>query len=382
MATLAVKQLQLAPLGAGDLIDRTVRLYRHHFMTLIRVSALPVVISAAGSVTYSVSVAAMSATAAPERLAVYTLFMLLGLAVLFLGLLAQLIVMGGASRNLVMHLLRGEPVTARLIYRSVRTHFRSLLGASLLVALWLMHSAAIAVVVLFFAMMLAFVVLAAAVSAASAAGLQWVTVVLALLLYLAGAFVALVVFFYLAGRVAYVPQVLVVDGRTVADAMHRSNQLARGNVRRLMGMFMFTTFASYSALMLLFVPLLWFAYFNGLDLNPFSFDAGRAPAWYTISLHVLRQLSAILLAPVWMMGLSLLYVDERVRQEGYDIELLAAQRLGSMPELPTGYKAPLTPAIAEPVSNEPRAGGVGQVGEGGQGGGSSGGMRPGSILGL
>jgi hypothetical protein len=379
LATLAVKQLQLAPLGAGDLIDRTVRLYRHHFMTLIRVSALPVVISAAGSVTYSVSVAGMGATAVPGRLAVYTLFMLLGLAVLFLGLLAQLIVMGGASRNLVMHLLRGEPVTARLIYRSVRTHFRSLLGASLLVALWLMHSAAIAMVVLFMVMMLAFVVIAAAVSVSSAAGLQWVTAVVAILLYLAGVLVALVVVFYLAGRVAYVPQVLVVEGRTVADAMHRSNQLARGNVRRLMGMFMFTTFASYSALMLLFVPLLWFAYFNGLDLNPFSFDAARAPAWYTISLHVLRQLSAILLAPVWMMGLSLLYVDERVRQEGYDIELLAAQRLGSMPELPTGYKAPLTPAIAEPVAKESRAV-VGQVGDGG--GGSGDGEWPSSVLGL
>lgn len=389
MATLAVKQLQLAPLGAGDLIDRTVRLYRHHFMTLIRVSALPVVISAAGSVTYSVSVAAMGATASPERLGLYSLFTLLGLSVLFLGLLAQLIVMGGASRNLVMHLLRGEPVTARLIYRSVRTHFWSLLGAALLVAVWIMNSALVAVAVLFFVMMLAFMVLAAAVTATAAADLQWVTIILALLLYLAGAFVALFVFFFIAGRVAYVPQVLMVEGRTVADAMHRSMQLARGNVRRLMGMFLFTTFASYSALMLLFVPLLWFAYFNGLDLNPFSFDAARAPAWYTISLHVLRQFSAILLAPVWMMGLSLLYVDERVRQEGYDIELLAAQRLGSMPELPTGYKAPLTPAIAEPVAKEPRAGGgvEGHGGgehsaSGGQGGGGSGGARPGSILGL
>lgn len=382
MATLAVKQLQLAPLGAGDLIDRTVRLYRHHFMTLIRVSALPVVISAVGSVTYSVSVAAMGATARTGSLAVYTFFMLIGLAVLFLGLLAQLIVMGGASRNLVMHLLRGEPVTARLIYRSVRAHFRSLLGASLLVALWLMHAAAIAMVVLFVVMMLAFVVIAAAVAAASAAGLQWVTVVIALLIYLAGVLVALVVFFYIAGRVAYVPQVLVVEGRTVADAMHRSNRLARGNVRRLMGMFMFTFFASYSALMLLFVPLLWFAYLNGLELNPFTFDAARAPVWYTIGLHVLRQLSAILLAPVWMMGLSLLYVDERVRQEGYDIELLAAQRLGSMPELPSGYKAPLTPAIAEPDAKEPRFAVVGQAVEGSQGGGGSGGARPGSILGL
>ena len=383
MATLAVKQLQLAPLGAGDLIDRTVRLYRHHFMTLIRVSAVPVVISAAGSVTYSVSVAAMSATASPERLGFYTLFMLLGLAVLFLGLLAQLIVMGGASRNLVMHLLSGEPVTARLIYRSVRTHFWSLLGAALLVAVWVLNSAVIAMVVLFFMLMLSFMMLAAALAAAAAAGMQWVTVVFALLLYLAGVFVALFVFFFIAGRVAYVPQVLVVEGRTAADAMHRSNRLARGNVRRLMGMFTFTTFASYSALMLLFVPLLWFAYFNGLELNPFSFDAGRAPAWYTISLHVLRQLSAILLAPVWMMGLSLLYVDERVRQEGYDIELLASQRLGAMPELPSGYRGPLTPAIAEPASKEPRAVVERRDGEGGQGGGSSGGgSRPGSVLGL
>jgi hypothetical protein len=382
VATLAVKQLQLAPLGAGDLIDRTIRLYRHHFMTLIRVSAVPVVISAAGSVTYSVSVAAMAATASPERLGLYSLFMLLGLSVLFLGLLAQLIVMGGASRNLVMHLLSGEPVTARLIYGSVRTHFWSLLGAALLVAVWVVSAALIASAVLFFMLMLSFMVLAAAVAATAAAGMQWATIILALLVYLAGLFVALFVFFFVAGRVAYVPQVLVVEGRTVANAMHRSVRLARGNVRRLMGMFTFTTFASYSALMLLFVPLLWFAYFNGLELNPFSLDAARTPAWYTISLHVLRQFSAILLAPVWMMGLSLLYVDERVRQEGYDIELLAAQRLGSMPELPAGYRGPLTPAIAEPFAKEQGVVFERQTGEGGQGGGVGGGPRPGSILGL
>jgi hypothetical protein len=60
------------------------------------------------------------------------------------------------------------------------------------------------------------------------------------------------------------------------------------------------------------------------------------------------QLSAILLAPVWMMGMSLLYVDERVRHEGYDIELLAAQRLGEMPAVPLGVHAPLAPALSAP----------------------------------
>ena len=41
-------ELALAPLGAGDLIDRAVRLYRQHFLTLIRIAAPPVLLSAQG----------------------------------------------------------------------------------------------------------------------------------------------------------------------------------------------------------------------------------------------------------------------------------------------------------------------------------------------
>jgi hypothetical protein len=78
------------------------------------------------------------------------------------------------------------------------------------------------------------------------------------------------------------------------------------------------------------------------------------PAWYTVSSEVFGQLATILLAPVWMMGLSLLYVDERVRHEGYDIELLAAQRFGEMPQLPAGVHAPVAPAIAPPQSKRTR----------------------------
>jgi hypothetical protein len=48
-----------------------------------------------------------------------------------------------------------------------------------------------------------------------------------------------------------------------------------------------------------------------------------------------------------MLGLSLLYVDERVRHEGYDIELLAEARLGAMPQLPDGRVAPLAPALVK-----------------------------------
>jgi hypothetical protein len=98
--------------------------------------------------------------------------------------------------------------------------------------------------------------------------------------------------------------------------------------------------------MLLLIPLGWFAYLNGVD--PLTFDATRLPAWYVVSRSVVWQLGAILLAPVYMLGLSLLYVDQRVRREGYDIELMTAQRFGEMPVLPEGINAPVAPALAAP----------------------------------
>ncbi|HEX7957088.1 MAG TPA: hypothetical protein VF508_09105 [Pyrinomonadaceae bacterium] len=350
MATLAVKQLQLAPLGAGDLIDRTVRLYRRHFGALIRASFPPVVISATGWVLMVVSWRAMLAAGSEGRLAVYVLSALLGFAVYIAGVLAQLLVMGGASRNLVMHLLWGEPVTARLIYRSVRSRFWGLLGATLVVFFWLLVAGAAAafagLLVWMMVWVLGLAVIGVVAATTSAQGSEWWAAVFFLLSFLASLLPALWVFCLLAGRVAYVPQVLMVEGRGVFDSVGRSSGLARGNLRRLMGMFLFTTFAGYAAAMLLLVPLGWFAYLNGV--NPFEFDASRVPAWYSVSSEVLGQVATILLAPVWMLGLSLLYVDERVRHEGYDIELLAAQVFGEMPAVPAGLNAPLAPAIAAP----------------------------------
>jgi hypothetical protein len=350
LATLAVKQLQLAPLGAGDLIDRTVRLYRRHFMALIRASAPPVVVSAAGAIVMTISVRAMGATGSTERLLAYILLVILGFVIYIGGLLAQLIVMGGASRNLVMHLLWDEPVTARLIYRSVRSRFLGLLGAAVVTGLWLFLSLALALFAAFIILIIAVIIIGIVASAAADA--QWMVLIVFLLAYFAALAAALFVFFLLAGLVAYVPQVMMVEGKGVFDSISRSASLARGHVRRLAGMFLFTGFATYAVIALLLVPLGWFGYLNGVD--PFVLDATRLPAWYSVSREVVTQFVVILLAPVHMMGLSLLYVDQRVRHEGYDIELMTAQQFGEMPSLPTGVNAPVAPAIAAPQVKRPR----------------------------
>jgi len=52
-------ELSLAPLGAGELIDRAMRLYRRHFLTLIRIVAPPVLILAVGPTLMTVAFRAM-----------------------------------------------------------------------------------------------------------------------------------------------------------------------------------------------------------------------------------------------------------------------------------------------------------------------------------
>ncbi|HEY0080830.1 MAG TPA: hypothetical protein VGB73_19665 [Pyrinomonadaceae bacterium] len=344
MATLAVNQLPLAPLGAGDLIDRTVRLYRQHFLALIRASAPPVIVSAAGAVLWVIGVRAISVTESGGLLALYVLSAAVGLLLIAVGHMMHLVIMGGATYTLVRHLLWNEPVTTKAIFRIVRARFWKLLWSALVVALWLLVATGVAVFAWYLVLLVVIIGIVASIGLAPQSLLAWVAAAIGILFVLASMAGALWLFFLMAGRAAYVPQVLLVEGTGVFAAIGRSAQLARGNIRRLMAMFLFTTFATYSALMLLLIPLGWYGYLNGID--PFGLSATEWPMWYAIGRQVLTQSSTILLTPVWMLGLSLLYVDERVRHEGYDIELMAARIFGEMPELPAGYLSPLAPAIA------------------------------------
>lgn len=240
------------------------------------------------------------------------------------GYLFTLVVMGGATRTLVAHLLRNEPVTARATYAAVRARFWGLLGASVVVLIWIGISLSAVWVVLYIVMlMVTLLILVASVVS------TWLAAVVGILAGVAAIGAGVWMFFFIVGRVAYVPQVMLVEGKGVFEAFSRSFSLARGNVRRLMAMTLFTTFGTYSALMILLLPLGWYGYLNGID----PFNSAQWPAWYSIANSVLGPLSSILLSPVWMLGLSLLYVDERVRHEGYDIELMAARQLGELPDV-------------------------------------------------
>jgi hypothetical protein len=252
---------------------------------------------------------------------------------------ATLTVMGGASRNFVRHLLFAEPITFRETYKNVRGRLGGLIVASTFIAVLLGF---VGISIFYVGLVIAF--LGIGVSALAFSFSPFLVFVVSFLLSAAILFGVGWLFFLLASRFAYVPQIMLVEGQDVFAAVGRSTSLASGNVKRLAALFVFTTVATYSALSLLYIPLGWYAYLEGVPV--FTFDLDQIPAWYEIANQFIWQASFILLMPVWMIGLCLLYVDERVRHEGYDIELMAASRLGEIPAVPQDFINPLQPALA------------------------------------
>ncbi|HEV7698842.1 MAG TPA: hypothetical protein VGO43_01290 [Pyrinomonadaceae bacterium] len=342
----------LQALGAGDLIDRAVRFYRQNFWTLVMIAAPPVVFGTIVSVGWTLAgrqIFSIGADRFSAENAFYYVFVWFGSVVIWLTeTMATLVVMGGASRNFVRHLLFGEAITFRETYRNTWHRLAGLIIASTLITIVI---GILGIAVFYIAMIVGFI--AIALVAAALSSIPVVAVAISIAVGIAVALGAMWLFFLAASRLAYVPQVMLVEGQGVLSAIGRSASLAGRNVRRLGALFVFTTVAAYSALALLYVPLAWYASANGVQLM--SFDADLIPAWYEIAYNLIWQISFILLSPVWTIGLCLLYVDERVRSECYDIELMAAARLGDIPSVPTSYVNPLQPALANAVTTKARS---------------------------
>src|SRR4030095_8494807 len=113
-------------------------------LTLMRIAAPPVVVSAVGWVCWTVAWREVFTTPDTGGVVFYVLLICLATGLIVGGHIFSLLVMGGASRNLVTHLLWNEPVLARTTYAAVRSRFWSLLGATLIMVLWLGISSAVA----------------------------------------------------------------------------------------------------------------------------------------------------------------------------------------------------------------------------------------------
>lgn len=335
--------LALTPLGAGDLIDRAVRFYRNTFWTFVWIATPPILLGTLISIGWTMlgrEFLNIGASKNSQDEFLSTIFTLFGnLIIFFFQIVAMLTVMGGASRNFVRHLLFGESITFKETYSNAASRFFGLLLASLIIVFIL---GLLGIIIFYLGVIIALIVIG--IVGYILSWLPPLAIVSSIILGGAVFFGTGWLFFLVASRFAYVPQIMLVEGQGVFAAMGRSAGLASGNVMRIYALFIFTFVATFAAFWLLYLPLGWYAYSHGVQF--FASDPDAIPAWYIISYQVISQASLILLSPILMIGLCLLYVDERVRYEGYDIELMAARNLGEIPALPTQYSNPLQPALA------------------------------------
>src|SRR5205085_12390539 len=141
----------------------------------------------------------VSVTSSSLWLAVYILMICLGLVLGWGGLLFQIIVMGGATRNLVTHLLWGSPVTARTTYRNVKMRFWGLVLAAVMIALAFFLVGSVLFVVFYFGI----IVLVFSGVVLYQVLPDWMVWILASVAFIALMLVMLALFFFLMGQFAY-----------------------------------------------------------------------------------------------------------------------------------------------------------------------------------
>ncbi|MFN7930791.1 MAG: hypothetical protein U0Y68_23275 [Blastocatellia bacterium] len=344
-----METLSLAPLSAGDLLDRIVRMYRRHWVALMRVAVLPVVLSYLGVMAVTAGIRNFSTTKGDLRLATASLLIAGGVALYLSSKAVIIFLLGGTARELVQYFMDGSPLTVRGVYRTLRENFWRLVGATVMIL-------ALALTLgIFLLYVVGMVVGAYALLAAwMLSGLPfWLQIILHSLFGLV-AFAALSILVLMnVKRAMFLPQAITVEKKGIANALSRSFALAGGEFRRkdflpITALVFFYVYISFSVELLFRLPLYVYAWLNGIETGPFS---PQQPLWYTVLISTVSQASEILLLPVLMLGFILLYLDSRVRREGYDLEVLANRYLPAPGiEIPHG-SFPMEVPI--PKSHEP-----------------------------
>jgi hypothetical protein len=126
-------------------------------------------------------------------------------------------------------------------------------------------------------------------------------------------------------RVVFIPQAIMIEGSPVSIALTRALSLGSKNWNRVLAILLFSYFVSYSLAAAVLAPIALLLWLTGY----LSFDQQTIDA---VSSGII-QFSSFLVVPVWSIAYTLLYFDNRVRKEGYDVDLLARR----LPPPPTPH---------------------------------------------
>jgi len=266
----------LRPMNLGELLDRTFFLYRKHFLLFAGIMAVPYLMLLAfqllGVVIAPRGVAGMTGTG----LLWFLLTIVLSLAV---AAASQ-----GATVVAVSKVHLGAPSSVSEAFAGIKGRIWGLVGIMLGLGL------AIGIGILF--LVVPGIILA----------LMWAVTI----------------------------PVAVVEGRGLVDSVQRSATLTKGGWGRIFVVFFLFAVLFYVVYVLCNVPI-----FVALALLARRHGPIPLPAWSQAALPLGTFVCQCLVGPLMTIGLSLVYYDQRVRNEAFDLQHMMAKLDSAQGDAPT-----------------------------------------------
>jgi hypothetical protein len=339
------------PLTLGEILDRTVQLYRRNFLLFAGISMLPsaiyVLIAGGASIYFSSQVPVFPQTAPPNLQTVLALgifgllFFLVGLPLL-LGILAITL---SALNYAAYQRNRGDSATLRAAYAYGFRHFWRHVGILFLQFLFALVIPGFVFTVVLIGAGMVTALLAASASAKPMAILAG----LLIFLLIVGMFVVCI-WIWLRFCLAYPAS--VTEDKKAWPCLLRSAQLSKGSRGRIFVMYLMVVIMTVVVYYALTLPV-----DIALKLTVYKSMGGVAlltkpPILLQVVNLFVNCLERAFVMPIYAIALLLFYNDQRTRKEGYDIELLMANAgWSALPQAPTPVPVP-SPIPAYPPAPE------------------------------
>jgi len=305
--------MELRPMRIGELLDRTVSVLRQHFSLFVGLALVPMAVGILLPLPF------LPHGLPADARAVTALFPFLLLIGLGFGLILFPATMG-ATAAAVNRLARGETATVRDSWRKTARRIPALVGAMILTA-----------------MVIAGAGLSLAVPAIAILALRPVSAVLVIVVGGVLGLAAVAFIFWVAVGLALAQLIVVVEEAGPLTSLKRSWDLARDGRWHIVLVYVLYFIISFVIKLLFTLP------FTLLSAGIVR-HAGN-PLWLAVASNWVGLLTSILLVPLLGIGLTLAYLNQRMKKEAFDLQVM----MGSLEPSPAPG-APL--AGPEPLGEE------------------------------
>lgn len=322
-------ELVLRPMSTSQVLDRTFGLYRQNFVLFAGIAAVPPGLVLIGELLILVVARPMSAGAAGrDPMAAIAAVGLAGLGYFVLLALALVgyALASGASVYAVSRFHLGHSTTIAEAYRLIRPNLGSILGIVILVGICVFGVLLVGLACVIVPFILAVIGGARPnFSPALAVGI------------FAGGLICLAAFFFalfLSAKFSLTVPACVLERLGVIDSMKRSWSLTQGSVLRLILVIILAAVLAWLLGMVLSIP-----YFVGVGLMITKKDPSVLMP-FLIWQYVAQFLARALAAPISAIATALIYYDQRVRKEAFDLQLMMEAMGQPAPPQAAGAAAP------------------------------------------